>query len=258
MPVKRVFALFLLGGLALASQAAPAAAHVEVEASPSQIGATKAQLTFRADAESKTAGVAKLEFLADPAIPSNMVTLVGGPVGWKLRPGDFGGFIVEGAALPAGEDAKVTLEVKRLPNARRIIFKVLETYADGRIDRWTDLPASDGKEGEHPVAILELGPTAPKTAAPAAPATPKAATPKSATPPAPVTPKATTPPKPTPATPPAPTPAVKPGEQRQAEVAGKTLARTGSGARWLAGISGLLMVTGGAGITMGAGRRRRA
>jgi hypothetical protein len=176
MPVKRVCALFLMAGFAWASPATPAWAHVKVEATPSQAGAANAQLTFRAAAESKTAGIVKLEFLADPAIPATAVTLVGGPVGWKLRPGDFGGFIVEGGALGVGEDAKVTIEVKQLPQAPKIIFKVLQTYSDGRIDRWTDLPASDGKEREHPVAILDLAPGSKSAAAPT-PVAPKAAAP---------------------------------------------------------------------------------
>ena len=239
MSVKGLCVLVFSVGFALVSQAAPAGAHVKVEANPSQAGATKAQLTFRAAAESKTAGITKLEFLADPAIPSNMVALVGGPVGWKVRPGDFGGFIVEGAALPVGEDAKVTLEVRQLPQARKIIFKVLQTYSDGKIDRWTDLPASDGKEPDHPVAILELDAATPKAAA--TPSTVPSTAPKAMTAPSPA---------------PAPSAAASPGEKRQPEVAGKSLARTGSGARWLALVAGLMLMMGGAGIGMDAGRRR--
>lgn len=240
MSLTRVSAMVLSVGFAWAALAAPAWAHVKVEANPSQAGAAKAQLTFRAAAESKTAGIIKLEFLADPAIPRDLVALVGGPVGWKVRPGDFGGFIVEGAALPIGDDAKVTLEARQLPQARRIVFKVLQTYSDGRIDRWTDLPAADGKEPDHPVAILELDA-----------ATPKAATTPSAPPKAAPTPSLSAP---SPA--PAPSAAASPGEKREPEVAGKALARTGSGTRWLALAGGLLLVTGGAGIGMGAGRRR--
>jgi hypothetical protein len=243
MPVKRVCAVFLIAGFAWASQATPAWAHVKVEATPSQAGAANAQLTFRAAAESKTAGITKLEFLADPAMPVTAVTLVGSPVGWQLRPGDFGGFIVEGGALAVGEDAKVTIEVKQLPRAPKIIFKVLQTYSDGRIDRWTDLPSGDGKEPEHPVAILDLAPAGSKPAA----------APKAAAPVFPATPKVATPPVP----PPAPAAAAKPGDKREPEVAGESLARTGSGAPRLALAAGLLLLTGGAGIGLGAGRRRR-
>jgi uncharacterized protein YcnI len=229
-PVKRVGALVFCLGIALALQAAPAWAHVSVDATPAQAGAAKAQLMFKAAAESKAAGIIKLEFLADPAIPSDVVTLVAGPAGWKLGPGSFGGFVVEGPALPVGEDAKVTLQVRQLPQAKQVVFKVLESYTDGKIDRWTELPGADGKEPEHPASILELSAAAPSAAASPTPAAPSAA--------------------------PAPKPAATHAEEhRHAEAAGESLARTGSGNRSLALLSGLLLLLGGAGILAGVGRQ---
>jgi hypothetical protein len=45
---------------------------------------------FRAAAESKTAGITKLEVVADPAVPADLVTLVAGPTGWKVGTGSSG------------------------------------------------------------------------------------------------------------------------------------------------------------------------
>jgi uncharacterized protein YcnI len=230
MSLRRVCVVVFSVGVVWASQVAPAGAHVSVDATPSQAGAAKAQLTFKAKGESKTAGIIKLEFLADPAIPSDQVSLVAAPAGWKVGPGSFGGFVVEGAALPVGEDAKMTLEVKLLPQAKQIVFKVLQSYSDGKIDRWTELPGPDGKDPEHPASILELSAAAPSAAAAPTPAAPTAA--------------------------PAPKPAATHAEEhRHAEAAGESLARTGSGNRALALLSGLLLLVGGFSLIAGVGRQ---
>lgn len=237
MSVGRVRALILGVGLGCGLlAAAPAWAHVKVDAHPERPGATDAQLTFTAKSESKTAGITKLEILATPSVPGE-VTLVGGPAGWKVSPGSFGGFAVEGAALPAGHDAKVTVEVKQLPMASQIVFKVLQSYSDGRIDRWTDPTGPDGKEPEHPASVLKLSAGAPDTAVKGA---------QEAKPPADVKGARET------------KPAEVKGAQeaKPAEGTRGALARTGSGSRSLALLAGLLFLVGGSSIVAGSGRRR--
>jgi hypothetical protein len=140
-----------LGGLA-----APAWAHVQVEAQPGSPGATDAVLKVLAAGESGTAGVAKLEVVADPAIPADQVTLVDGPTGWTLTAGTNGGFVLAGPALPKGEDAVSHVKVKKLPDAPKVVFKVVQTYSDGEIVRWIDLTGADGKEPDHPAPVVAL------------------------------------------------------------------------------------------------------
>jgi hypothetical protein len=151
-----VSTLILAIGIISGALAAPAWAHVSVGADPAQPGVANV-VEFRAAAESKTAGITKLEIVADPAIPADLVTLVEGPTGWKVGTGSSGGFALEGPTLPVGQDADVKVRVTSLPAAPQIVFKVLESYSDGKIDRWIELAGPDGKEPESPAPILKLG-----------------------------------------------------------------------------------------------------
>lgn len=154
--MKRLAALSIGFGLLGAMLAAPAWAHIEVEAQPASPGAADAVLKFTAKSESQTAGITKLEIISDPAVAADQVTLVDGPAGWKLGTGTQGGFVVEGPAVPAGQDAKVSVKVKQLPDAPQVVFKTLQSYAGRRIDRWIELAGPDGKEPERPAPILKL------------------------------------------------------------------------------------------------------
>jgi hypothetical protein len=116
-------------------------------------------VTFMAKAESETAGVTGLEIVADPAVPGDQVALVEGPSDWEAGTSSQGGFVVGGGALPPGQDVKVTVRIKRLPDAPEIVFKVVQSYSDGRVDHWIELPGPDGADPASPAAILKLGAT---------------------------------------------------------------------------------------------------
>jgi uncharacterized protein YcnI len=200
--------------------AAPAWAHVQVEADPGSPGATDATLKIMAAGESGTAGTNKLEIVADPAIPADQVTLVSGPSGWTLTPGAAGGFTLAGPALAKGDDANVSVKVKQLPNAPQVTFKVVQTYSDGEVVRWIELTGADGKEPDNPAPIVKLTPGA------ASSISPKPANDEDAKPAA-------------------------------AAANGGNLARTGAADRALALAAGLLFLVGGWGIALGAGRRKQ-
>ena len=205
--------LVIWGALAL-----PASAHVQVEAVPGAPGAVDAVLNITAAAESDTAGIAKLDVVADPAIPADQVTLVHGPAGWKVTPGTQNGFALEGPALPKGEDAKVSVRVKTLPNVPQVTFKVLQSYSDGDVERWIELPGPDGKEPDKPAPIVKL------TAGAASAVSPK--------------------------------PANDNDEDSHAAAGSGSLARTGAGDRALALAGGLLLILGGWSVLAGTPRRR--
>jgi uncharacterized protein YcnI len=208
----------LLGGAVIvwAGLAGPAWAHVQVEAQPGSPGATDATLKVTAAGESSTAGITKVDLTADPAIPAGSITLVSGPPGWTVSPGSSGGFAIGGPALAKGEDAVVSLKVKQLPDAPQIVFKVLQTYSDGDVERWIELPGPDGKEPDKPAPIVKL--TAGATSA----VSPKPADDEDAAPAA----------------------------------AGGSLARTGAGDRSLAGAAGALLLAGGGAVALGGPRRK--
>jgi uncharacterized protein DUF1775 len=136
----------------------PAEAHVEVSAQPPQAAPIDAVIRFDAESESTTAGITRLEILPDQPLGSNVPTLVSGPSGWQIVQATAGGFAVEGPALPPGEDATVAIRAARLPDATQVVFKVLQSYANGQIDRWIGLPGPDGVKPWSPAPILILGP----------------------------------------------------------------------------------------------------
>jgi uncharacterized protein YcnI len=203
--------------LAVGVLAAPAWAHVQVEADPGSPGAPDATLKILAAGESGTAGTSKLEVVADPAIPADQVTLVSGPTGWTVTPGTNGGFTLAGPALAKGDDAHISVKVTKLPDAPQVTFKVVQTYSDGEVVRWIELTGADGKEPDNPAPVVKL------TAGAA-----------SAISPAPAN-----------------------DEDAAAAAKSGSLARTGAGDQSMALAAGLLLLVGGWSITAGASRRKR-
>ncbi|MFI8461844.1 DUF1775 domain-containing protein [Kitasatospora sp. NPDC085464] len=144
------------GSLALA---APAFAHVEVASETARALAVNATVTFTAEAESSTAGLAEFRVVLPEGITPADVTLADAPQGWTLAV-TADGYTVGGPALPQGKDAVYRITVKQLPDARQLVFKTLETYGDGHIDRWIELPEG-GTEPQHPAPTLKLAAAAP-------------------------------------------------------------------------------------------------
>jgi uncharacterized protein DUF1775 len=220
MSVRKVGVLVSGALMIWAALALPAGAHVQVEAVPGAPGAVDAVLKITAAAESATSGIAKLDVVADPAIGADQVTLVDGPAGWKITPGTQTGFALEGPALPKGEDAKVSVRVKTLPNAPQVVFKVLQSYSDGEVERWIELPGPDGQEPDKPAPIVKLAAGAQSAISPEPTNDNDEAT-------------------------------------HGAEAHNGNLARTGSAARALTSIAGLLLLGGGWSLMAGTGSRSR-
>ncbi|MFG2955014.1 DUF1775 domain-containing protein [Streptomyces sp. NPDC048291] len=157
-PVARTGRRIALAGAAALTAtlalAAPAAAHAEVEADTPQALAQNVTLGFVSEAESDTAGFTQLRIVLPEGIAPGDVTLGEAPEGWKLKAtGD--GYSVAGPALKAGVDAEHTIKVRQLPDAKEIVFKTVETYSDGKVSRWIELP-SGGAEPEQPAPVLKL------------------------------------------------------------------------------------------------------
>ncbi|MEV7205323.1 MULTISPECIES: DUF1775 domain-containing protein [unclassified Streptomyces] len=160
--VRTVRRMALLGATALAAAialAGPAAAHAEVEADKAQALAEDVTLTFVSEAESGTAGFTALRVVLPQGIAPADVTLGEAPKGWKLQP-TKDGYTVGGPALKAGIDAEHEIKVRQLPDARELAFKTVETYSDGEVSRWIELP-NGGEEPEQPAPLLTLKPAAP-------------------------------------------------------------------------------------------------
>jgi uncharacterized protein YcnI len=142
----------LTGGLALA---APASAHTGVDVEPKVAGSANALVTVSAAAESTTAGITSLKVVLPEGIAPADVTYVSGPAGWSMQP-DAEGYVVAGPAVAVGRDAVHEVRVKQLPLTPSLVFKVLQTYTDGRIDRWIEVPSGANAEPEYPAPVVQL------------------------------------------------------------------------------------------------------
>ncbi|MEU7901333.1 DUF1775 domain-containing protein [Actinoplanes sp. NPDC049118] len=147
-------ALAALGVLALA---APAAAHVEVSADKKQAGARNVTLIFHGEAENPS-GIANERVVLPAGIAPGAVTPVKVPAGWKFAT-TSDGFTVGGEPLAPDRDAEWSVMVAKLPDGEtRLAFKTLETYADGEVSRWIEIPQEGAAEPENPAPLLILAP----------------------------------------------------------------------------------------------------
>jgi uncharacterized protein YcnI len=135
--------------------AAPAWAHTSVSVEPAVAGAPNALVTVDAAAESDTAGIASLRVVLPAGIAPGDVTYVDGPPGWALQP-DAEGYVVGGPPVPVGQDAVHRVRVRALPSTQTLVFKVLQTYTDGRVDRWIEVPSAANAEPEFPAPVVTL------------------------------------------------------------------------------------------------------
>lgn len=162
-------AAFCLMGAGVAS------AHVTID--PDEIAAGESnQLTFQVPNESRTANIVKLEltFPADTpitsvrtapmsgwkpevikgklerAVRSGAVTITEAvrTVTWTadpgngITPGQYGQFQVLTGSIPDTGDT--------------LVIPATETYSDGQVVRWNQLPPADGTEPEHPAPVVRI------------------------------------------------------------------------------------------------------
>ncbi|MFF5477960.1 DUF1775 domain-containing protein [Streptomyces sp. NPDC012935] len=163
---QRLYRTGALTAIALAvavTFAGPAAAHTEVEAEGARALDQNVALTFTAESESASAGISKLEVILPEGIAPADITFKEGPKGWKFAPTSRG-YTVSGAKLAVGEDAEYVVTVRQLPDAGSLVFKTLQSYSDGHVDRWIELDEESGGDGHghgHPAPRLDLKAAAP-------------------------------------------------------------------------------------------------
>ncbi|GGW71538.1 DUF1775 domain-containing protein [Streptomyces xantholiticus] len=157
---RRYTALTATATAAVLAAAAPAFAHVEVTAKDARALATDVRLEFMAESESTSAGITKLQvFLPDGMKPAD-VTYADGPKDWKLTREEKT-FTVSGPAVATGKDAEFAVTIRQLPNTKSLVLKTLQTYSDGRIDRWIEREESTGHgHGNAAAPRLDLKPAA--------------------------------------------------------------------------------------------------
>lgn len=156
-PARAAGRVFTTGAAALTAAltlAHPASAHAEVEAGTARALAENVTLTFVSEAESDNAGFTRIRVVLPEGIVPGDITLTEAPEGWKLKTA-ADGYTVAGPALKTGVDAVHKIRLRQLPDADQLVFKTVETYSDGEIARWIELP-NDAVEPEQPAPVLEL------------------------------------------------------------------------------------------------------
>ena len=154
--------------------AGPAAAHVTVNpGTATQGGYTK--VSFRVPNESDTAGTTKLEINLPADAPIGSVSLKAVP-GWtavaektklatpvKVHDSELTEAVSKitwtaaaGSEIKPGYFQEFDVSLGPLPQKDQLVFKALQTYADGTVVRWIDEPSTDGSEVENPAPVLKL------------------------------------------------------------------------------------------------------
>lgn len=132
--------------------AAPAAAHVEVRPTIARPGDT-VELTFSVPNERDDAATVGLELFLPPGVPA---TVADHP-GWSISDRGNGDIVFAtdspGGAIGPGRTQEFKVELGPLPQTDRVVFKALQTYADGEVVRWIQ---ASGPDDERPAAILRL------------------------------------------------------------------------------------------------------
>jgi uncharacterized protein YcnI len=144
----------------LLTNAAPAWAHVRVDADDAAPGTT-AVLTFRVPGESETGALTTQLSVALPDVASARTEVIPGwtarldrdtaagtvrSVTWTAAPG---------TGVSSDQFALFRISVK-LPNTETISFPATQTYSDGTVVRWDQAPLPGGGEPEHPAPVLTL------------------------------------------------------------------------------------------------------
>lgn len=160
--------------LAVLGFAAPAAAHVTVNPTEATQGGY-ARLAFRVPTESDTASTTKVEVVLPEDAPVASVSTM--PVaGWTVAvekrtvnpPVEVHGSQVSevvskitwtaaaGGGVKPGEFQEFPVSMGPLPDVKKMVFKTLQTYSDGKISRWIEEPVEGAEEPEEPAPVLAL------------------------------------------------------------------------------------------------------
>lgn len=177
-------AALALGAVATAvlGFAAPASAHVTINPKEATQGGY-GRFAFRVPNESDTAATTKVEVVLPENAPVGSVSTMPVP-GWTVavekRKVDppvevHGSQLTEvvakltwtatgDAAVKPGQFQEFPVSMGPLPQVDTMVFKTLQTYSDGNVQRWIEEPTPGGEEPESPAPVLTLTAASPSAA----------------------------------------------------------------------------------------------
>jgi uncharacterized protein YcnI len=168
--------LLVLGaaGAGVLALAVPAFAHVTITPGSAPQGST-AELTFKVPNEESKAVTVELQVQVPTAHP--IAQLLVKPVpGWTAtvqtvtlpKPivtddGSFATAVSEvtwkGGTIQPGQYQDFSVSADPLPSGvGQLVFKAVQTYSNGDVVRWIDLPQAGQPDPEHPAPVLTLTP----------------------------------------------------------------------------------------------------
>jgi periplasmic copper chaperone A len=151
-----------------------ALAHVSVDPDTAEAGGY-ATLAFRVPNERDDASTTRLEVVFPRDSPLGHASVKPIP-GWTstttmkklatpIRSGDSeiteapSSIVWKGGSIGAGEFQEFEISTGRLPDdAGTLAFKAVQTYSNGEVVRWIEIPSAGGAEPEHPAPMLTVAP----------------------------------------------------------------------------------------------------
>lgn len=173
-PRRLLAAVATAAGVVLVT-AVPAAAHVGVSSPDAEAGGF-GKLVFRVPNESDSASTTKLQVQLPTETPFASVSTKPMP-GWTVeaeptkldQPVEMHGATIteavttvtwtaeKGSALPPDQFAEFELSVGPFPDGvDTLSFPTTQTYSDGEVAAWDEVPEEGAAEPEHPAPTLEL------------------------------------------------------------------------------------------------------
>lgn len=135
--------------------AGPAVAHVQVNADPSEAGATNVTLTFHVPNEEPSARTTGLQVFLPSDHPLTGVTAAP-QSGWTPQI-SASEITWSGGSISGIDEMQFRVAVAQLPkDVDSLTFKAIQTYSNGHVVSWIETSAPGAAGSEHPAPVLEL------------------------------------------------------------------------------------------------------
>lgn len=156
---------------AVAFGAAPAWAHVHVDADDDAAPGSTAVLTFQVPGESETGALTTQFSVTLPNVASARTEPM---PGWTTRlDRDTASGTVRSITWTAAPTVGISSDQfglfrasVKLPDQESVTLPATQTYSDGTVVKWDQAPLPDGAEPEHPAPVLTLAGSTPEHMAP--------------------------------------------------------------------------------------------
>ncbi|MFG2652231.1 YcnI family protein [Streptomyces sp. NPDC048436] len=167
----------LLGSAAITfAGTIPASAHVSVRGPDATVAVGSfPTLTFRVPTEENDASTVKLQInLPTDTAQKLPVALHKANPGWKATTKGSGAtpgagvtsvtWTATAGGIKPGEFNEFKLAAGQIPDTDVVYFTAIQTYSNGKVVRWEQIPEPGGEEPEHPAPSLKVVPKGTSTA----------------------------------------------------------------------------------------------